>query len=143
MSRSNRIVITTTTARSKSPVIVIPDPVGARRPAHWLLGQSTAARAFQAMLALGLLGAACNEAFGVGVAMVLAVLVAPVLAGAVTMGVTSRGDYAETALQTSLLASLAAPALLFPGALLGWLGAPLWALAAGLARTALARLSTR
>lgn len=140
MNSRNRIVITTTTARRQSPVIVIPDMAGARTPAHWWMGQSTVARATQAILALGVLGGACNEFLGVGVAMVLALLVMPLLTGLAMLSWTSRGEHAETALQSSLLAALALPALVFPGALLGWLGAPLWAIAVGLARVALERL---
>lgn len=141
MNSTNRIVISSTTARRQPPVIIIPDAVATNSLAHWLMGQSPVARASQAMIACGLVGAICNQAFGVGAAMVLAILVAPVLAGTIVMSLAARGDYAETALQTSVLAAVATPILLLPSAVLGWLGAPLWALAAGLARTAVIGLN--
>lgn len=136
---SHRIVISTTTSRSRTPVLVLPDQYGRGGATHWLVGRSTVARGFQAMIGLGLLGAFCHSALGVGVALVLALLVAPLLSGGLALAWTSRGEQAENALQTSLLVCLATPLLLFPGALLGWMGAPLWALATGLVRLALNR----
>jgi hypothetical protein len=137
---SNRIVINTAT-RQRPPVIIILDPAGSR--AGDLLGTSSWARTIRAMMAMGLVGALLNQIFGVGVALVLAILVLPVLAGLAAMSWASRGDRAETALQTTLLATLAVPVLAFPGVLLGWMGAPLWAIAAGLANALLSRLASR
>lgn len=86
-------------------------------------------RALQALVVMSLFGALANEVVGVGAAMVLALLVLPVAIASLTLGVVSRGDNSDKALQYALAAAFIAPLLALPGTLLG-LTATILALAA-------------
>jgi hypothetical protein len=98
------------------------------------------ARSIQALLGLGALGAVAHEAFGVGGAVVLTLLVLPVLALVLINWASKSGSSSLSKLLPSSTSgtALILPALALPGALLGWIGLAGLVFAAAVACVALA-----
>lgn len=113
MSQSNRIVINSASRRTATAVI-IPDHTSS---SVW--GDSSSARALQAVLVASLFGALAHELLGVGAAMVVVVLVLPVLAAWLVAAYSRRTGSPDAILQNVVVAAVVAPVLALPSALLG------------------------
>ncbi len=109
-----------------------PGPLGSLER---LLGDATVTRLLGALLAGSLFGSAMHHLLGVGTALVLTFLLVPLVAGALTLHLSSGKDEAEKlrGLQQAAKAFICSPLVILSGSLFGVLSLLFW----GAATTAL------